>query len=271
MAKEKKDSSTTPSSCDSCPTGSLMLIIPAIAFGLFISKLFPSPAVSSDFGPPYNATQLARMSTTPEGDYFYHIAVVTDLDQSSKHPTKKNTWLSYFKTGELTVSKDYQRAKVHWQSDEETIVLTSQISAGGRGMELSELAVFDGHLIAIDDRIGLVYRLENDYKDIIPWVFLTDGPGNVTKGLKAEWMTVKDNHLYVGGLGKEWTTTDGVFVNYHPMYVKRVGHNGDVQHIDWIENYKKLRKAMDIDWPGYMIHESAQWSDIHKKWFFMPR
>jgi hypothetical protein len=37
---------------------------------------------------------------------------------------------------------------------------------------------------------------------MIPWVLLNDGPGNTTKGFKGEWMTVKDQHLYVGGLGK---------------------------------------------------------------------
>ena len=44
----------------------------------------------------------------------------------------------------------------------------------------------------------------------MPWVILEDGPGDVNKGFKAEWMAVKDHLLYVGGLGKEWTTVDGV-------------------------------------------------------------
>ena len=30
------------------------------------------------------------------------------------------------------------------------------------------------------------------------------------KGMKCEWMTVKDEHLYVGGLGKEWTTQGSI-------------------------------------------------------------
>jgi soluble calcium-activated nucleotidase 1 len=268
-----KDSSstTTSSSTSFTPTSPFLWIIPAIAFGLFISKLFPSPSAGCNFGPEYNSTQLYKIQKSSEGDSIYKIAVVTDLDQQSKLETKKNTWISYFKTGDLKISKDLSKATIHWQSDKETIVLSSQISAGGRGMELSDLAVFDGNLISCDDRIGLVYKIENGFKDVIPWIFLTDGPGNVTKGLKAEWMTIKDNHLWVGGLGKEWTTTDGVFVNYHPMYVKRIGHNGDIQHIDWIENFKKIRKAIGIEWPGYMIHEAVQWSEIHKKWFFMPR
>ncbi|VDM70796.1 unnamed protein product, partial [Strongylus vulgaris] len=60
------------------------------------------------------------------------------------------------------------------------------------------------------------------------WIFLVDGPGNATKGLKAEWLTVKGDKLYVGGLGKEWTTTDGVYVNDNPMWIKVVSRNGKV-------------------------------------------
>ncbi len=43
---------------------------------------------------------------------------------------------------------------------------------------------------------------------------------NLLIGFKGEWMTKKGNELYVGGLGKEWTTTEGVFVNHNPMWIK---------------------------------------------------
>ena len=46
------------------------------------------------------------------------------------------------------------------------------------------------------------------------------GAGNETKGLKGEWMTVKEGKLYVGGLGKEWTTPEGQLVNWNPMFIK---------------------------------------------------
>ena len=49
---------------------------------------------------------------------------------------------------------------------------------------------------------------------LVPWVILEDGPGSVSKGFKAEWMTVKDHLLYIGGLGKEWTTQTGVGRGY---------------------------------------------------------
>lgn len=44
-----------------------------------------------------------------------------------------------------------------------------------------------------------------------------------------------------------------------------------IYHLNWIENYKKIRGALGIEWPGYMIHESGMWSKVHRKWFFLPR
>lgn len=69
-------------------------------------------------------------------------------------------------------------------------------------------------------------------------------------GFKAEWMAVKDKHLCIGGLGKEWTTTEGEFVNNNPEWVKIVGHKGDVQHENWVPKYKSLKSAAGIDPPG---------------------
>lgn len=50
----------------------------------------------------------------------------------------------------------------------------------------------------------------------------------LTKGFKSEWATVKDQTLYVGSMGKEWTTEDGMFQNYNPMFVKAVTTKGEV-------------------------------------------
>lgn len=49
---------------------------------------------------------------------------------------------------------------------------------------------------------------------------LNDGPGNVSKGFKGEWMTVKDHHVYIGGLGKEWTNPSGVSVSTTGIMMK---------------------------------------------------
>lgn len=41
--------------------------------------------------------------------------------------------------------------------------------------------------------------------------------------------------------------------------------------MNWVENYKKIREAIGIKWPGYMIHESAMWSELRRQWYFLPR
>ncbi|PIO71133.1 hypothetical protein TELCIR_06979, partial [Teladorsagia circumcincta] len=99
-------------------------------------------------------------------------------------------------------------------------------------MELSDLVVFDGRLLVGDDRTGLIYEIRDNKVAIsvlsaFPWIFVNDGPGNATKGLKLEWLTVKDGHLYAGGLGKEWTTTDGEYVNDNPMWIKVISRKGE--------------------------------------------
>lgn len=63
-------------------------------------------------------------------------------------------------------------------------------------------------------------------------------------------MAVKDKHLFIGGLGKEWTTTEGEFVNHNPEWVKVVGYRGDVWHEDWVPTYHSLKAAAGIESPG---------------------
>lgn len=196
----------------------------------------------------------------------YRIGIVADLDENSKSQAKPNTWTSHFKQGYL-ILKNNGQVSVAW--DEDMVVLSSTLSQKGRGMELSELIVFNGKLYAVDDRTGVLFQILE--KHVVAWVILPDGDGTASKGFKAEWMAVKDKTLYVGGLGKIWTTTTGEFQNINPQWVKSVGPNGDVAHHNWKNNYNAMRGALGIVDPGYVIHESANWSNKHKKWFFLPR
>jgi soluble calcium-activated nucleotidase 1 len=84
-------------------------------------------------------------------------------------------------------------------------------------------------------------------------------------------MAVKDRKLYVGGLGKEWTTAKGILVNHNPQWIKIIGHLGDIAHVDWTEKYNALRSKGGFTFPGYMIFESAAWSMHEQKWYFLPR
>ncbi|XP_049427281.1 soluble calcium-activated nucleotidase 1b isoform X1 [Epinephelus fuscoguttatus] len=215
---------------------------------------------------PYNDTYPLSPPEKTKHGIRYRIGVVADLDTASRS-SKDQTWFSYMKRGYLTVSDSADRLEVEW--DAETVTLESHLAEKGRGMELSELVTFNGQLYSVDDRTGVVYRIEGN--QAVPWVILPDGDGSVSKGFKAEWLAVKDEHLYVGGLGKEWTTTSGEVVNNHPEWVKVVGHHGDVQHENWVPHYNALRSATGIQPPGYLIHESAAWSERLQRWFFLPR
>lgn len=128
--------------------------------------------------------------------------------------------------------------------------------------------------------------------------------GILLSGFKSEWAAVKDNHLYVGGLGKVWTSEVGEVINHNPQWVKVISMSGEVKHVDWKDNYDRIRDKAGIEDPGkarrllcrhsigvivvhnprayskparydfiagYIIHESAVWSDFHRKWFFLPR
>lgn len=219
----------------------------------------------------YNATYpLTKPVRLPNGDVRYNIGVISDLDEASKSKSEPNKWLSFFLKGYLDISQDHSSAKFQFRN---RITLEETLAMGGRGMELSELIVFNGNLYTFDDRTGVVFQIHSDSgKDIVvPWVVLPDGNGKKQKGFKAEWAAVKDKILYVGGLGKEWTTKEGRILNRDPQWVKAVSPSGIVTHLDWHTQYNALKEAAGITNIGYLIHESAAWSSHHNKWYFLPR
>ncbi|XP_053669438.1 apyrase [Anopheles marshallii] len=242
---------------------------------LYISSS-PAPLISDAPAPTnsflrnsvivYNHTYPLTSPIISSGIYSFRIGIIADLDTSSA--LKKNQWASYYLKGYLSFIPSKRSLTVSWD-DGEPKALQSGFSLKGRGMELSELVVFNGKLLTFDDRTGLVYEIDGE--KVLPWVLLMDGDGRTTKGFKSEWATVKDQVLYVGSMGKEWTTSAGDFETNDPMYVKAVTVHGEVYHLNWVNNYKAIRKSIGIEWPGYMIHESGAWSEVHRRWFFLPR
>jgi soluble calcium-activated nucleotidase 1 len=91
--------------------------------------------------------------------------------------------------------------------------------------------------------------------------------------MKNEWATVKDSKLYVGSHGKEMPDRNGQLSekSYASMWVKTIDQYGSVKHLNWTENFVKVRAAVGIQYPGYMTHEACVWSDVHGRWFFLPR
>ncbi|KAK6765803.1 hypothetical protein RB195_025615 [Necator americanus] len=121
-----------------------------------------------------------------------------------------------------------------------------------------------------DDWIDSVQALAEDREG---WAELCSRTAHLGEDevFKGEWLTVKDNFLYCGSIGKEKTTDIGEFLDDNPMFVKKISAEGIVQTENWVKYYIALRSAIDIHFPGYVIHEAVQWSDVHKKWFFLPR
>ena len=179
--------------------------------------------------PVYNETYPLSAPVVTADGVIHRIALITDLDEASKLDPSKDKWTSYLVLGHLTLGQDHAKASVSF--DKEPIALSSTLAQKGRGMELSELIIFDGKLFSCDDRTGMIYHISlssvaasstggstTTTAKALPWVFLSDGPGDEAKGFKCEWMAVKDKVLYVGGLGKEWTSADGLtLVNHHPV------------------------------------------------------
>ncbi|KAG7250057.1 hypothetical protein CRUP_029773, partial [Coryphaenoides rupestris] len=125
---------------------------------------------------PYNDTYPLSPPQRTRRGVRYRIGVIADLDTASRS-SKEQTWFSYMRKGHLTVSESADRLEVEW--DDEKVTLESHLAEKGRGMELSELVVFNGHLYSVDDRTGVVYRIEGN--QAVPWVILADGDGLVSK------------------------------------------------------------------------------------------
>ncbi|XP_060521900.1 soluble calcium-activated nucleotidase 1 [Cylas formicarius] len=223
-----------------------------------------SPAIST-YNYTYPLTRPIRTSSL----HSFRIGIIADLDTNSKSDQEKNQWHSFLKTGYLSYNPANHAVVVTWDRSD-VRQLKNSYALKGRGMELSELVVFDGRLLTFDDRTGIIFEIVNEVQ-MIPWVLLTDGNGKSAKGFKSEWATVKNELLYIGSMGKEWTTASGEFESHDPQYIKIVTTQGQVTHVNWVKEYNRLRESLGIYWPGYMIHESGVWSDVHKRWFFLPR
>ncbi|EYC11457.1 hypothetical protein Y032_0050g1924 [Ancylostoma ceylanicum] len=173
----------------------------------------------------------------------FDLLVITDMDNDSKMESENWKWRAITRKGKLTLAADNTTVKVDWVegSDHE---LTSGLNYKGRAMELSDLSEYNGHLLSPDDKTGLLYDIKDD--KAIPWVFLNSGPGNTTKGMKVEWLTIKDNLLYAGG-------------------------HGSVKSENWTDVFSRIRWAAGYPAPGYLTHEAVQWSDKLQRWLFLPR
>ena len=106
---------------------------------------------------------------------------------------------------------------------------------------------------------------------MVPRFVITEGDGDTDKGMKWEWATVKGNDLYIGSMGKEYTNPDGSVANTNNLWIAKLTANGELERINWTDNYNLVRDALGASAPGYIINEAVLWSPHMNKWVFLPR
>lgn len=159
----------------------------------------------------------------------YKIGLIADLDKQSKKYSK-DFWISYLLEGQLIYYPSTKKIVITFEKEKS--LLRSSLSFSKRGMELSELIVFNGKLYSCDDRTGVIYQIvpQDGRSDadnssasqeqpkpsnnkslevstnskvfkVLPWVILMDGDGEKEKPFKCEWLAIKNHQLYAGGFG----------------------------------------------------------------------
>jgi len=195
----------------------------------------------------------------------YEFAVVADLDLASRDPNDFK-WHSYLKKGVLKRHPNGNYS-ISWT---DTIKLSTQTATNNRSMELSELIKYQGSLLSVCDYTGIVYKIDPSEGSVFQRHALADGNGQESKPFKAEWATLKDDLMYIGSIGKEWTR-DGKILHFNPQWVKVIDSCGYITNRDWGMKYNFLRNVTNTTYPGYLIHEAVVWDQANRNWLFLPR
>ena len=198
----------------------------------------------------------------------HRFAMVTDMDIKSRDPNKF-LWKSLFKSGSLVrVSED--KYNIQWDEDVQT--LTSRTATKNRSMELSALVRYRHWLLAFCDYTGLVFKILPKTSSVFQRHAIADGDGERAKPMKIEWATVKDDLVWIGSNGKEWTDEKtGKVLHENTMWVKTIDANGKISNINWEMIYRALRTAANSTFPGYLWHEAVHWDARTKHWIILPR
>nr|CCK33660.1 37.3 kDa salivary protein SP01B [Phlebotomus perniciosus] len=207
---------------------------------------------------------IGEAEAAPGATRFIPFALIADLDRKSIKEDQKS-FTSIVKYGEL--KDNGERYTLSLKS--ENLHYFTRYSYNGRGAELSELLYFNDKLYTIGDKTGIVFEVVHG-GDLIPWVILSNGPGNQKDGFKAEWATVKGDKLYVGSTGMTFLDKRTGTISTNALWVKVIDHNGEVTSINWENQYKKVKVAMGMS-SGFVWHEAVNWSPRKNLWVFMPR
>lgn len=218
------------------------------------------------------------------------VVLVADLDKKSRDiKSERLQFISYLQHAAIKITKTAQSIPPSTSSPEKKFPgvdayavtwgakykFSTAMNEAGRGCELSELVWFDHKLLTFDDRTGIMFEIKgfDGRKDVqlIPRSIVMERDGLSSKGQKHEWATVKDGELYMGSIGKEFTDSKGNILGNGFQWIAIMEKNGNIRHEDWTGNYELIRKALGSEYPGYVVHEAVEWSNVHRRWFLLPR
>nr|QHO60715.1 salivary apyrase [Sergentomyia schwetzi] len=212
----------------------------------------------------YICVQIVKSAPVSQSKVFY-FGLIADRDRNSRVEGQSQTYESILKFGELKYENDLYELVVK----QDNTVVKTKYSHKGAGAELSEFIDFNGKYYAVDERTGILFEVDPSDK-LIPWAILAAGDGNSRIGFDAKWATVRNDMLYVGSLATEYIDRNGKRQDTS-FWVKTITKRGSVRSINWKDRYERVRKAMGIDYPGFVLHEAVNWSPINSQWVLMPK
>eukprot|EP00697_Spironema_sp_BW2_P006119 gnl/Spiro4/18515_TR9916_c0_g1_i1.p1 gnl/Spiro4/18515_TR9916_c0_g1~~gnl/Spiro4/18515_TR9916_c0_g1_i1.p1 ORF type:complete len:383 (+),score=135.00 gnl/Spiro4/18515_TR9916_c0_g1_i1:2-1150(+) len=183
---------------------------------------------------------------------------------SASVPNPSGGWRTVLSRG-LLVQLSPDNFSIQWG---EQITLTTNFASGP--LHVRDMLYVNGALLILDGNSGTVFEVVKE--KLVPRHIIANGDGTMASPFLAQWMTMKDGDLWVGGLGHHEDVEDPAHPHPH-MWVKTVGRGGVIQHIDWEKNYQQLTLNYngEEDDTSFLIHGAARWNRNHKKWFFIPR
>ncbi|KAL7547625.1 hypothetical protein ACHAWF_010915 [Thalassiosira exigua] len=217
--------------------------------------------------PGYFAVEQAKVD-----DRTWRFAVVTDLDKLSVvKESNKPLFRSTLLPGILTRDDETNKYTVKFEPHR---TLVSQHNEAGRGMELSELTIYQKRLLSFDDRTGTVFEIlstaDGGDSYAVPRFVITEGDGDTDKGMKWEWATVKDSELILGSMGKEFTGPGGVIENTNNLWVAVLNARGELRREDWKGKFDFVRGLVSATYPGCECVKSCSachWFDFLCRYF----
>jgi hypothetical protein len=135
---------------------------------------------------------------------------------------------------------------VQWATEPE-VVLTSGHGEEGRGMELSELVLWNGRLYTGDDRSGIVFEIVNfrgPNAEVVPRHIFMEGNGETDKGFKTEWAAVHNDELVVASFGKEYANNDGTIKNKNNNWVVVIDKEGRCDGLRYLSHARTHALAL---------------------------